>query len=36
MRKRQEERTRWKVRERDTHNFEGEASKDHSIGEGLG
>ena len=31
-----EERTRWSVRETDTHNLEGEASTDHPIGEGLG
>ena len=31
-----EERSIWRVRERDQHNLEGEASTDHPIGEGLG
>jgi hypothetical protein len=35
-RKRGEERTRWRVSEKDPQNLEWEASMDHPIGEGLG
>ena len=35
--KREEERTRWRVREREIHTiWRGEASTDHPTGEGLG